>query len=103
MRAAVPFLDPSDPRAPKYWQHETTGVLRPVIEAYLYGRQLGPNSMAVMRAYLRQWIMSPVWDASPHADDEELRGLRDLIDSLTTRAQIDTWLERALEIGIDPL
>ena len=88
--------------APLYWMHETSGVLRPVIEAYLNREPLTEAEICVMRAYLRQWIYAPAWDANPYGT-EMLAGLRDMIDSLHSRAQIETWLNKALDAGIDPL
>ena len=82
---------------PGFWMNETSGVLRPVVEKYLHGSELTPLEVNIMRAYLRQWIMAPVWRGP------EIDGLRDMIDSLHSTAQIRTWLERALEAGIDPL
>jgi len=88
----------TDPRAPKFWQHETTGVLRPVIEAYLNGKELDPAQVLVMRAYLRQWIQSPVWYGG-----EELERLRTSLEAIQTRRDISAWLDAALEEGFDPL
>ncbi|MEI9971101.1 MAG: hypothetical protein WDO73_03055 [Ignavibacteriota bacterium] len=56
-----PGLSAGDPRAPKFWMYETSGVLRPAIEAYLHNRPMTVGQIALMRVYLRQWIMSPVW------------------------------------------
>jgi hypothetical protein len=83
-------LDP-----PGYWMNESTGVLKPAIEAYLKGELLTHGQIAAIRSYLRQWMTGP-W----HGDVE---ALRTSIDSLTTRAAIHDWLTRALEAGIDPL
>ncbi|MCA1452818.1 hypothetical protein I6F35_06235 [Bradyrhizobium sp. BRP22] len=80
---------------PGFWMHETSGVLRPAVEAYLQQRPMSPEQIAAMRAYLRQWIAAPLW-----GDVDELR--RD-IDQLTDRAAIDHWLARAADVGIDPL
>lgn len=81
--------------SPGYWPRETSGVLRPAIEAYLSGGPMSPEHVAAMRAYLRQWIAADVWCG---ADT-----LRQRIDELTDRAAIARWLDNALEIGIDPL
>jgi hypothetical protein len=81
-----------------YWMHETTCILRPVIEAYLHGRPMTPEQIATMRAYLRQWIMAPGWAAGPII--EHLRGM---VDFLTTREEIDRWMGIAMDEGIDPL
>jgi hypothetical protein len=53
--------------------------------------------VAAMRAYLRQWIMAPVWDGF------EIMSLRKGIDALTSRAAIHRWLVCALAVEIDPL
>ena len=39
----------------RYWMYETSGVLRPAIEAYFSGLMTDQH-IAAMRAYLRQWI-----------------------------------------------
>lgn len=74
---------------------ESTGVLRPAVEAYLHGEPLTPEQIAAMRAYLRQWIFAG-WPC----DVEELRAG---IDGLTCRTAITAWLNRAEQLGIDPL
>jgi hypothetical protein len=87
--------------APGYWPNETSGVLRPAVEAYLTGAPMPPEQIAAVRAYLRQWIMAPAWDATgPSAD---ITDLRERIDNLVDRETIDDWLQDAEDIGIDPL
>jgi len=95
------LLDPRDPDAPKYWKYETSGVLQPVVRAYLAGDLLGPGAVRLMRMYLRQWIMSPVWAETD--DYSALERLRRKVDLLQNRRQIDAWICEALELGIDPL
>jgi hypothetical protein len=59
-----------------------------------------------MRVYLRQWIMAPVWDANPHANDDDrwaLGELRRHIDDLTPREIIHRWISWATDEGFDPL
>lgn len=92
------ILSPADPNAPKYWTYETSGVLRPVVEAYLKGRILSPAQIALMRAYLRQWIISPVWAPEP-----AIERLREQVGRIESTAHIHQWLEEALHVGIDPL
>lgn len=82
---------------PGYWMHETSGTLRPAGEAYLRGEEMTAEEIAAMRAYLRQWIMHPSW-LGPR-----IATLRTMIDSLTTREAIATWLAIAEEEGVDPL
>lgn len=83
--------------APGFWMDETSGVLAPVIEAYLNGKDLTPDQIAIMRAYLRQWIAAPGF-IGPDIDD-----LRGRVDQLTSWGAIDTWIYDAVHAGADPL
>lgn len=80
---------------PGYWMNETSGVLRPAVEAYLNHDEMTPSEIAAMRAYLRQWIA-----AFPGPDAESLA--KD-VDGLIDRSAIDRWLHKAIDQGIDPL
>lgn len=82
---------------PGYWKNETSGVLRPAVEAYLKGGPMTGEQIAAMRAYLRQWINAPGWVAPC------LPELRADIDNLTTWTAIDRWIHRAYAWEIDPL
>jgi hypothetical protein len=82
---------------PRYWMYETSGVLRPAVEAYLMGVPMTAEQIAAMRAYLRQWI------AGPRLNTPALAELRAGIDRLTSPTAIKDWLDRALLEGIDPL
>ena len=82
---------------PGYWLYETSGVLRPAVEAYLHRAPMTLEHIAAMRAYLRQWIMAPAW-MGPEVD-----ALRGEIEHLTSRAAITAWLDKAEDVGIDPL
>jgi hypothetical protein len=93
------LLDPADPQAPKYWMNETSGVLRPAVEAYINLRPMTAMQIGAMRAYLRQWIQSPVWKGF----DEEMADLRRDVETIRTREDISAWLHAALDIGQDPL
>ena len=83
--------------APGYWMHETSGVLRPAITAYLEGKGMTPRQIAAMRAYLRQWI------AAPGRTGPQITTLRERVGGLDTRKAITRWLNLAEEEGIDPL
>lgn len=82
---------------PGFWMNEVSGVLRPVVMAYLEGAPLTPQDLAIMRAYLRQWIASPYWRGP------EVAQLRQDVDAITSRATLKRWLDRADSVGIDPL
>ena len=81
---------------PGYWQNETSGVLRPAVEAYLYGGPMTDDQIGAMRAYLRQWMAGP-W-LGPAADT-----LRKTVYLITSRAALEAWLRFANEANIDPL
>ena len=83
--------------APGFWMFETSGVLRPAVEAYLRHEPMTPEQIAAMRAYLRQWIAAPAWEGPV------VNALRSSIDELHTRADLHNWLDQAFEEGIDPL
>jgi hypothetical protein len=91
---------------PGYWMYETSGRLRPAVEAYLFQQPLSPDDIAALRAYLRQWIDDPALDENPFADTEEhawLSRMRARIDDLTSRQAISDWLADAVDGGLDPL
>jgi hypothetical protein len=82
---------------PGYWMNETSGVLRPAVEAYLGGAEMTGEQIAAMRAYLRQWIMADSWQGAA------VDTLRAEVELLHNRATITSWLDAALEQNIDPL
>lgn len=82
---------------PGYWMYERSGVLRPAVEAYLFGQALTDEQIAYLRAYFRQWV------AAPDFQGPEVDTMRRTIDGLTTRRAIRDWLDLALYAGIDPL
>jgi hypothetical protein len=90
---------------PGYWINETSGVLVPAMERYLAG-ELRHKDIPVIRAYLRQWIGSSVWDDNPHQDANGAQNLADLrsrVNAIQTRDDIDAWLQTATDMGLDPL
>ncbi len=92
--------------SPSYWMAETSGALRAAVVAFLDGSPLTDQHIAVLRAYLRQWCCSSLWDRNPFADPElrgSLAALRLTCDALISREAIALWLERATELGMDPL
>jgi hypothetical protein len=99
------LLPPDHPQAPKYWMNETGGRLIPAVRRYLADEPVEPGDTDLIRAYLRQWIDSPVWDAGPvdGGGHTELAKLRMEVRELRNRADITAWLEHALELAIDPL
>ena len=100
------MIPPDHPDAPKYWVHETSGVLPRVVKKYLGGSSLCPMDVMYMRAYFRQWAFSLVWDRNPHRTPESERELADLrrrIDDIKDARSIYQWLKLATAMGMDPL
>ena len=89
---------------PGYWMHETSGVLRPAVEAYLFNREpLSEKHVAALRAYCRQWIelFEPPDDA-PEAAQRVIDRLRTMVDGLVDRPTIDVWMRQATAMQIVP-
>lgn len=91
---------------PGYWMWESSGVLRPAVEAYLEGRALSAEDIAALRAYCRQWVMSSAWDRNPYMNEDGQRWLsqvRASVDGLTSREALRAWLQLVADGGMDPL
>jgi len=41
---------------PGYWMNETSGALRPAMEAYLYGEPMQPIQVATERDDIARWL-----------------------------------------------
>lgn len=99
---------------PCYWMHEETGILQQAVNAYFLpyrtvmvipSIELAEKPLLYLRSYLVHWADAPCYKNNPHATDEDLGRLKELIESakrINSRKDIDEWLEQALEIGIDP-
>jgi hypothetical protein len=100
--SAIPH--PAHPDAPKYWRFETGGALGFAVMTYLNGKHLDHFQIGLIRAYLSQWVQSPVWDMNPESDVELKQALADLRASVTciciasmccsrrvTRVRSTTW------------
>ena len=91
---------------PGYWMDETAGWLIPAMRRFLEEGELSARDLELIRAYIQQWIDSPVWDQNPAqtlSGRAELKTLRHLAHALTDRRSIADWLGRAEDQGLDPL
>jgi hypothetical protein len=99
-------FDLGSPLAPKFWRNETGGQLHEAIGRYLEAPgRMTSKDIALVRAYICQWVNSPVWELNPLHYAESLTELADLRESarlLFTVADIHAWIDRALDAGIDP-
>jgi hypothetical protein len=82
--------------SPGFWMDETSGVLRPAVEAYLNHDAMTPAQIAAMRAYLRQWMQGD-W-MGDGIDD-----LRNGVNDITNQTALRRWLQSAYDLSIDPL
>lgn len=92
------LLRPEHPDAPKFWMNESSGVLAPVIEAYLNGKELTVGQINLMRAYLYQWVKSPVW-----AESAAVEVLRLRVAAIQTTEDVRAAIKKAVGLGMDPL
>ncbi len=91
---------------PGYWMDETSGVLRPAVEAFLTGQSMTLAQIGAMRSYLRQWVDASIWDENPLAGLHGLLWLASMrlsCDELVSREAIARWIAKAVDGGIDPL
>lgn len=81
---------------PCYWKHESSGVLRPAVMAYLTGDPLTEHHLRTLRRYFEAWLQFP-WQGAAIDD------LRREIPKLCDRKAIRNWLNELDALGIDPL
>ena len=101
-----PLPPPGSAGAPNFWMNETGGELQPAVRRYLEGQPLTIRQIVLIRAYFKQWILSPAWDANPHqtaAGAAQLAQLRKTVYQIGSREDIGKWLADAIDLGIDPL
>lgn len=92
------------PQAPRFWRHEVSGVLERPITRFLKNGGLSADDILLIRAYLRQWIDSPLWDIDIDDDGRrDLAELRTLARLILTRRDIHQWIDKAVGLGMDPL
>lgn len=85
---------------PGFWMNEATGVLEPAVSAYLNGQPLTETHIAALRAYLIQWVSSPIW---MNSDDDFLTPLRAETAMVSDRASIERVVDEMTQRGMDPL
>ena len=93
-------------RQPGYWMNEMSGRLAPAVWTWLtFPGEITADDLALLRAYVIQWIDSPVWDPNPFADEQS----RLILDMLRTNAHriasgedLANWVKLAVEFCVDP-
>ena len=98
-------LFPGGPRGPLRWQDDISGQMPQAVLAFFEGKAT-PGQFALVRDYCRYYIDAPCWDWNPHNDDEnraELAAVRASIREVKTTMELNAWIGRCLDMGIDPL
>jgi hypothetical protein len=90
---------------PLHWRDEISGRLAKAVHAYLLNRTdnltVTDEQIVLLRGYLRYYIHAPCWEWPEFR--QELSSLRSAVGELDTATEIDEWIHKALEIGLDPL
>lgn len=91
---------------PLRWQDEVTGMLATAIDAFLtYQVGEGPEpaeaQVGLIQKYFRYHINAPCWKSS--GLETELAALRAGVGELRSPGDLNSWIHKCLEIGIDPL
>jgi hypothetical protein len=86
------------PDAPKYWRKETSRELARVVTRYLNGNTLKEAEVYLMRAYLWQWVKSPVW-----APSGVLKALRLRVAAIAGTIDLEEAIGAMVELGMNPL
>jgi hypothetical protein len=90
---------------PLRWQDEVSGVLPAAVLAYFNGNA-DTEQFQLVREYCEYYLNAPCWDNNPHHDDEtraELAELRAEVKTVRTAHELNIWVHKCLDIGIDPL
>lgn len=82
-------------KVPMYWMHETIGVLKKAVLAFLDHKET-PEDMELVIKYCKAWVDCPIWTGN-------VEGLRKDINKVKTAHQLRGWIYKALDEGIDPL
>lgn len=94
---------------PLNWRDETSGVLITAVSRYMGSRINGTSideiDVELVRVFLEHYINAPCWNHM-NEDEElaaELAGLRSDVKHLVTPDQVGAWINRCLDLGMDPL
>ena len=84
------------PNAPKYWRREPGRELARGVTRYLNGYTLTEAEVYLMRAYLWQWVKSPVW-----APSGALKALRLRVAAIANTADVRRAIGTIVKHGMD--
>jgi hypothetical protein len=106
--ADAPYLSPLG--LPLYWKDEQSGVLPAAIWAFINHKVDGAEAptadqIKLIRDYFTHYINAPCWSAN--CEDNEMSGIlteaRGMVGKIETAIDIDRFISKCMEIGLDPL
>lgn len=101
----MPNFYVSPHQLPLHWQDEQTGILPAAVKAY-FAHSLDKKKpfqgaqFALVRNYLRYYINAPCWQ---QGEERQIDALRASVQGLKTPEEMNAWINRCLDCGIDPL
>jgi hypothetical protein len=84
-------------RPPHYWMTEQTGRLAEAVETYFNGEPLAPESLDLIRQYLRQYLERAIMTG-----DANRSVLLDKLATLRNTRDIERFADDLAEIGVEP-
>ena len=82
---------------PHYWMTEQTGRLAEAVETYVSGERLAPESLDLIRQYMRQYLERAVMTG-----DANRKLLVDKLATLRSAREIERFTDELAEIGVEP-
>ncbi len=71
-----------------------------VVFAFLDGQPLTDVQLEMVRDFCEYYIFAPCWQTQ--GAEEQFQRLREQIQTIGTRQELEVWLHESLEVGIDP-
>jgi hypothetical protein len=94
--AEYPYPFPVE-HPPHYWMTEQTGRLAEAVEAYVSGERLAPESLDLIRQYMRQYLERAVMTG-----DANRKVLIGKLATLRSAREIERFTDELAEIGVEP-
>lgn len=94
--ADYPYPFPVE-KPPHFWMTEQTGKLAAAMEDYFAGQKIDPESLRLIRIYLRQYLTRALMTG-----DAQRNRLVQQVDTLRTTNDIEEFADEIAEFGVEP-
>lgn len=92
------------PHPAKYWRDYSDSRIPASVDRYIHGEELTVRDIALVRAYVMQWVDSPAWEENLSSQATlNLTILRAKVAGARTKEQIDSCVALASAMQMDPL